>query len=471
MDAPPEDLRSLPSCDYVWEPGVGFDSNVNSTTSYDKSRSELLKLLLACLSSALYESPADSVNTMNRWIETFASNDNRHALPLFTSLLNTIFVFRLSKLPFNHFLFDDTRKELVELALQILIVTLDYEFSEVDQSSVRDNLDKKTNLFIEYLSRIHRSEDFIFLIKGFTYLLNNRLEQGYLFDSTKHINFDQELLILFWKICNLNKKFMNYILKTKDVLDIVVPILYHLNENFQDPTKTGLIHIGVFNLLLLSGERNFGVRLNKPYSANVLINLPAFTGSHADLMIIVFHKLILYGFNLNRLFDFLVTIILNISPYLKTLSILTSKCLIQLFEILSSPFVILTEPNYHQIVVFLLEIFNNLVQYQFDGNANLVYTMITKKEAFIKLANLPTTPNGIRRVLGKLIKKRNRMAEQQMINQNQHEDQVDSGKDRSAEESYCRVPNQTLSQRASATISSDATQAKPNLSNQLMPCL
>ncbi len=30
------------------------------------------------------------------------------------------------------------------------------------------------------------------------------------------------------------------------------------------------MHIGVFILLLLSGERNFGVRLNKPYTSRYL---------------------------------------------------------------------------------------------------------------------------------------------------------------------------------------------------------
>lgn len=36
------------------------------------------------------------------------------------------------------------------------------------------------------------------------------------------------------------------------------------------------MHIGVFILLLLSGERNFGVRLNKPYTATVPMDIPVF---------------------------------------------------------------------------------------------------------------------------------------------------------------------------------------------------
>ena len=39
------------------------------------------------------------------------------------------------------------------------------------------------------------------------------------------------------------------------------------------------MHIGVFILLLLSGERNFGVRLNKPYTATVPMDIPVFTGT------------------------------------------------------------------------------------------------------------------------------------------------------------------------------------------------
>jgi len=51
--------------------------------------------------------------------------------------------------------------------------------------------------------------------------------------------------------------------------------------------RVGLMHIGVFILLLLSGERNFGVRLNKPYTIRIPMDIPVFTGSHADLLIIV----------------------------------------------------------------------------------------------------------------------------------------------------------------------------------------
>ena len=122
----------------------------------------------------------------------------------------------------------------------------------------------------------------------------NPLAHTYLPYSQRKIQFHQELLIFFWKFCEHNKKFLFFVLKSSDVLDILTPILHHLNEARADQSRVGLVHIGVFILLLLSGERNFGVRLNKPYTATVPIDIPVFTGTHADLLILVFHKVCLY---------------------------------------------------------------------------------------------------------------------------------------------------------------------------------
>lgn len=403
VDAPPEDLKSLSTYDYVWEPGVGFDSSVNSTTYYDKNRLELLRSLLVCLSVTMYERPKDSIRVRNNWMEVFVSKENRHALPLFTSLLNVVFSYRPPRpiLQLNAILYENNRAQLVEVSCQLLIAVLDHNIES----------ENKSNLFSDYMSRIHREEDLVFLIKGFIRLLKINTEQSRSWVSTRQMELDQELQVLLWRICNLNKKFIQFLLKSNDVLEVVVPILYHLNENFQEPSRTALIHMGVFNLLLLSSERNFGVRLNKQYSVHLLDNLPEFSGSHADLMILVFHKLIMYGYKINQLYDYLLTILVNVSPYLKGATILACKCLIQLFGTFSSMFVVLTEPNYHQLVVFLLEIFNNLIQYQFDGNTNLVYMILTKKELFLNLVNLPTTQKSIDKVLRRLSNQKRRLAQ------------------------------------------------------------
>ena len=168
----------------------------------------------------------------------------------------------------------------------------------------------------------------------------------------------------------------------------------------------GLVHIGVFILLLLSGERNFGVRLNKPYTATIPMDIPVFTGTHADLLIMVFHKIITTGHQrLQPLFDCLLTILCNVSPYVKSMSMMAACKLLHLLEAFSTPWFLFTNPTNHHLVFFLLEMFNNIIQYQFDGNANLVYTVIRKRQVFHALANLPTDCGAINKTLTRRGKK------------------------------------------------------------------
>lgn len=165
------------------------------------------------------------------------------------------------------------------------------------------------------------------------------------------------------------------------------------------------MHIGVFILLLLSGERNFGVRLNKPYTATIPMDIPVFTGTHADLLIVVFHKIVTTGHQrLQPLFDCLLTILVNVSPYLKTLSMVASTKLLHLLEAFSTPWFLFSAATNHHLVFFLLEIFNNIIQYQFDGNSNLVYTIIRKRQVFHSLANLPSDYHTISKSLNKRTK-------------------------------------------------------------------
>jgi len=49
-----------------------------------------------------------------------------------------------------------------------------------------------------------------------------------------------------------------------------------------------MLHMGAFILLLLSGERNFGARPNKPYTLKIpFYDIPKCSGSHADLLFLV----------------------------------------------------------------------------------------------------------------------------------------------------------------------------------------
>ncbi|XP_016118122.1 protein HID1-like [Sinocyclocheilus grahami] len=175
----PSGIQSIDSCEFIWEAGVGFAQTPPLNHTHDFNRTELLKLLLTCFSEEMYQSPSDT-HTLNPWVSFFCSRENRHALPLFTSLLNVVCAYDPVGygIPYNHLMFSDQRGVLAELALQTLIVSLEQEL--VDNSNTSTNLSTNTdtcsadykknttaegcqatrgeNLFVNYLSRIHREE-------------------------------------------------------------------------------------------------------------------------------------------------------------------------------------------------------------------------------------------------------------------------------------------------------------------------
>ena len=72
------------------------------------------------------------------------------------------------------------------------------------------------------------------------------------------------------------------------------------------------------------------------------------------------------------------------------MSMIAACKLLHLLEAFSTPWFLFSSPSNHHLVFFLLEMFNNIIQYQFDGNSNLVYTIIRKRQVLHTLANLPT---------------------------------------------------------------------------------
>ena len=60
----------------------------------------------------------------------------RHALPLFTSLLNVVCAYDPVGygLPYNHLLFTDSREAIVEAALQVLCVTMENDLANQNVS-------------------------------------------------------------------------------------------------------------------------------------------------------------------------------------------------------------------------------------------------------------------------------------------------------------------------------------------------
>ena len=129
------------------------------------------------------------------------------------------------------------------------------------------------NVFRKLLGGISEPDHLHFMFTGFARLLNSipQSESSYLPFSVPRITIEQELLVLLWKCLEENPKFMPYVLRHCDVNELLRPVCYFLVEGRKSPNKVGVLYLCTFILLKLSGERNFGVALNKPYSRYVRV--------------------------------------------------------------------------------------------------------------------------------------------------------------------------------------------------------
>ncbi|OQR84990.1 hypothetical protein ACHHYP_12460 [Achlya hypogyna] len=377
----------------LWYSGVGYpDASATHAVQYDKNRKEVLKLLLTCFSGILYHT-ADSCDQSTDPFLAYATREDSVFSPtLFYSLVNVTLLYDPVGwgVPYAGSLVADERETLVDISVQVLLVLLDFGKPAVEV----DGELTCGNKYRELLSTIHREEDFELIFTGLAKLLNNYHQSmnTILPNSIKQIKCHQELLVLLWKMLDENKAFLNYTLKRADTNKLVVPLLFLMYEGRKEPSKVGMIHICTFILLLLSGERDFAVNLNKPFDLKLPLDLPPFNGNHADLLVVCLHKVIVNGFEkLNSVYNCFLTIISNISPYIKKLNMVSSVRLLRLFKLFSQPRYLFDNEANHHLVFFLLDTFNNIIQYQYEGNEQMVYAMVQNKDLFHKL-NALTMP-------------------------------------------------------------------------------
>ena len=86
-----------------------------------------------------------------------------------------------------------------------------------------------------------------------------------------------------------------------------------------------------------SAELTFVFDLNKRFTKKLPTDLPFFSGGHNDLLAITLHKLVVNGaYKLVPLYSGFLTIICNISPYWRLMSLVAAVKLVNLFELFSS---------------------------------------------------------------------------------------------------------------------------------------
>ena len=194
----------------MWAAGVGTsDKAVTISSQYDNNRMEMLRLMVACFSDSLYQSPDSYDSCASLWLEVATSVDTPFAEITFNSLLNVVLGYDPVGwgVPYGGTLATDTARPLMETALQVIVILLDYgvpvmptETEDEDAESPTDRSRRHSrskaraasaaglpfvyesdteaqgfNIFRKYLSAIKDEDQLNFMFKGDMVLFNRNV--------------------------------------------------------------------------------------------------------------------------------------------------------------------------------------------------------------------------------------------------------------------------------------------------------
>ncbi|PGH07333.1 hypothetical protein GX51_01877 [Blastomyces parvus] len=370
----------------IWQSGVGCTTAMGSNKELESNRCEILRLLLTLTSQSMYMPssllPVKGVKAITYLV---TCPDKQVVLSLLCSLLNTTIKYNPTpwRLPYDHVVWKDPKQILVIYCLQFLLVLLLYPIPEDGRGT------PPKNYYRHFYGRLHRPQDFQFIVEGMTRILNQPMQAttSYLPGSQKSVKWAPEMIMLFWEALQCNKRFRSYMIDSARAHDFVILCIFYAIEYKTDPSKLGVVKMCIFILQTLSVEPNFGKNLNKKFeSQDTLpqsIRLQNFRGSYADFLIMSIHTLLTTSKGkLDAVYPALLAIINNIGAYCEHLSATTCSKIIQLFVSMSSPSFLLANESNHVLLHSLLEFVNSVVEHQYSKNPLLIYAILKSSKRF-----------------------------------------------------------------------------------------
>ncbi|UZJ57195.1 hypothetical protein CBS101457_006515 [Exobasidium rhododendri] len=302
--------------------------------------------------------------------------------------------------------------------------------SQSIQSLRKVETSKHNNLFRYYLSKLHRQSDFHLLSEGMFTLISQRLNPASLLnpatvatDTSSAGPHIPEAILLLWQLLSHNGKFRTFLLDDSNRSpQLLSHLLYHALNNKDSAARQGLVRLCIFVLQDISCDQAFAVNVCKTGSGakakitgsqrwgiavgggggggggGGVSSIPSVIGgtpsnpsqalTGADILIQATYSLIASTKStLSSLYAPLIITMTNLSPFFKSLSILTSNRLLALFTSFSNPSFLLADEGNPRLIYYLLEAINLTIQHGFNRNPNLIYALVRSQRAVEKLAN------------------------------------------------------------------------------------
>ncbi|KAI6028312.1 high-temperature-induced dauer-formation protein-domain-containing protein [Pisolithus orientalis] len=406
----------------IWEKGVGSTVDTGPNAQYDSNKIEVLRLLLVLFSRQIYVSPASLfIKPSFYTLHMVRKTPRRDVLTLLCSLLNTILNSSTSnnltiasvagKVPYNHLVFkgEDSRIALVGMCLQVLCALLDFQsgpakdvVSGNDENTSTSMPTAQTNAFRYFIAKLHRTQDFAFILDGISSILNQQLAITNILlpGSRKSVPYIPETSrnkLLHHSNVMFSQKFRAYILDSDKVVDVLAYFFSYGLEIKDKPQQLGLCRALSYIIQTLSAEPAFGNKLCLP----VKIAIPAkwsTPGTAADFMITsIYSMMATTSGTMSSLYPALIIALSNVAPYFKNLSIVSSNRLIQLFTAFANPRFLLSDESHPRLLFFILEVFNSVIFHHLSDNPNLLYAIITAHQTLQDLGTF-TLASGLREI-------------------------------------------------------------------------
>eukprot|EP00919_Chromeraceae_sp_WS-2016_P007200 GHVR01016938.1.p1 GENE.GHVR01016938.1~~GHVR01016938.1.p1 ORF type:complete len:701 (+),score=211.89 GHVR01016938.1:79-2181(+) len=389
---------------FIWKGGVGTEkTTVAPPTKYQlTARTDILRCILFCLSGPLFQTIDEYQQTTPLWLRTFADGSLPYTANLFCSLLSTV----CSYVPSSSIIGiggpQTDVEDLVCVCAQLLLVVFDFlpqlsrpvsvHENEYDAEETLPDDERRfsRNVYRLMLQGIRKESELEMILNGMTLLLSTVYSsQVTLMGGVRGVPFIQELLLLLWHIITANQSFVTRLStsQTNQLLVSLVAITMEGNTagsstTLSNTNRFGLLHICAFLLLVFSSEREFAVRLNTPITCKLPSGITTFNGCHADLLTICVHRVVIdnsaAGGN-NSLIDMFLTVLCNISAYVRKFTLESCVCILSMVDRFSRPAWLFRSTTHFHDLIFLLDILNNILQYQYQGNQQLVYSILRQK--------------------------------------------------------------------------------------------
>ncbi|ODA79768.1 hypothetical protein RJ55_05362 [Drechmeria coniospora] len=386
----PRQPRGHPKVSYaIWQSGVGCHNAVATTKEYENNRCEILRLLLALAGQSMYIAPNVLPQQGVRTLTYLCTcQDKQIVLSVLCSLLNTALKYNPAswRVPYNNLVFKDGKQMLVTDSLQFLLALLVYTIPE--QAPVQKNY------YRHFLGRLHRPQDFQFIVDGMHRILSQPLQEktSYLPGTQASGNFAPEMLMLFWETTQCNRRFRSFIIDTDRAHDFVVLTLFYALEYRNEAAKQGIVRMCAFLLQTLSVEPTFGASLNKRFegqdSLPAGIRINGFRGTYTDFLIHSIYSLITKSQgSLAAIYPALLAVINNIAPHVENLGATGGSQLMHLFSSMSSPSFLFANETNHTLLRSLLESINCIIENKARKNAELVLAVVKNRKRIEALRN------------------------------------------------------------------------------------